>query len=340
MRKLTPMMKALIAVGAVFALGLAALISVPLLMVMGTTATTTEESLETFGAGCGPVAQIAGTTLKLDDDQLGNAQTIIDTGRSLEIPKRGLVVAVATALQESTLRNLDWGDRDSVGLFQQRAGWGSSSERTDPAVSARCSTTVAAPGSPGCWTSPAGNRCRSPRPLRRYRCRPSRWLTPSGVAGVLPGPVRDREQPAGLHGRDRGRAAERHGRRHAQGGAGPAGRAVRLGGSGRTRSTAPAGGLLLAEAGYQVNIRTAAQMWTRSDPIARGSEQPGDLLFGQFGARGPGPGHVMIVVKPGLAVQAPSTGDVVKLTDYSSYDSGWKIGRFKASALTPLARAA
>jgi cell wall-associated NlpC family hydrolase len=74
--------------------------------------------------------------------------------------------------------------------------------------------------------------------------------------------------------------------------------------------------------------------------VARGSEKPGDLLFGEFNQRVPGAGHVMIVVKPGLAVQAPSTGRNVQLTRYSSFNSSWRLARFKPSALIPISKAA
>jgi len=50
------------------------------------------------------------------------------------VPEYGLVVAIAAALQESGLYNLDYGHADSLGLFQQRpsAGWGTPSQLTDP----------------------------------------------------------------------------------------------------------------------------------------------------------------------------------------------------------------
>ncbi|MDG4817000.1 MULTISPECIES: M23 family metallopeptidase [unclassified Micromonospora] len=69
-----------------------------------------------------------------DSDQVGNAATIVTTGARLALPARGWVVAVATAMQESTLRNLSGGDRDSVGLFQQRPsqGWGTPAQLQDP----------------------------------------------------------------------------------------------------------------------------------------------------------------------------------------------------------------
>jgi hypothetical protein len=51
---------------------------------------------------------------------------------------RSAVIAVATAMQESTLENISYGDRDSEGLFQQRpsAGWGSPAQITNPAYAA------------------------------------------------------------------------------------------------------------------------------------------------------------------------------------------------------------
>ena len=75
----------------------------------------------------------------LSAEQRTNAATIVAVGRSLGVPDRGIVIALAAAMQESSLRNLSHGDRDSVGLFQQRPsqGWGSASALHDPATAAR-----------------------------------------------------------------------------------------------------------------------------------------------------------------------------------------------------------
>ncbi|MCF7547435.1 hypothetical protein [Pseudonocardia sp. WMMC193] len=74
----------------------------------------------------------------LTGEQLTNAAAIVSTGRAMEVPERGLWVGLATALQESGLRNLDYGDRDSLGLFQQRPsqGWGSPAQVRDPTYAA------------------------------------------------------------------------------------------------------------------------------------------------------------------------------------------------------------
>jgi peptidoglycan DL-endopeptidase CwlO len=76
---------------------------------------------------------------RFKDVQLQNAATIIAVGREMGVPVRGHVVALATAMQESVLRNLDYGDRDSLGLFQQRPsmGWGTPAQVRDPRYAAR-----------------------------------------------------------------------------------------------------------------------------------------------------------------------------------------------------------
>lgn len=73
-------------------------------------------------------------TFQLGPDQAANASTIAAVGHTLGLPDHAVTVALATALQESNLMNLAGGDRDSVGLFQQRPseGWGSPSELMQP----------------------------------------------------------------------------------------------------------------------------------------------------------------------------------------------------------------
>ena len=71
---------------------------------------------------------------QLSDEQRRNAEVIISVAKGMGLPPRAWLVALATAMQESTLRNLNHGDRDSLGLFQQRPsqGWGSPAQVTDP----------------------------------------------------------------------------------------------------------------------------------------------------------------------------------------------------------------
>jgi hypothetical protein len=79
---------------------------------------------------------VAATTSTFTAEQQANAATIRTVGQARGVPVRGQVVALAAALQESGLRNLDHGDRDSVGVFQQRAGWGPVADRMNVATAA------------------------------------------------------------------------------------------------------------------------------------------------------------------------------------------------------------
>jgi hypothetical protein len=76
----------------------------------------------------------AANSVQLDLEQSANAATIAAVASSRKLPERALVIAYATALQESHIRNLAGGDRDSVGLFQQRPsqGWGDKARLKDP----------------------------------------------------------------------------------------------------------------------------------------------------------------------------------------------------------------
>lgn len=85
----------------------------------------------------GPSASPA-VPVTLDPDQLANAATIGAVGIRRGLPQQAIVVALATAWQESKLVNLAGGDRDSIGLFQQRPsqGWGTPEQLADPRYSA------------------------------------------------------------------------------------------------------------------------------------------------------------------------------------------------------------
>ena len=74
----------------------------------------------------------------LTPDQAQNAAIVAAVGVRKGMPDHAVTVALATALQESHLMNLPYGDRDSLGLFQQRPsqGWGTSTQILDPAYAA------------------------------------------------------------------------------------------------------------------------------------------------------------------------------------------------------------
>jgi hypothetical protein len=72
--------------------------------------------------------------VSLDTEQASIAATIAGVAARHKLPRQAVTIAYAAALQESKLHNLDYGDRDSVGIFQQRPsqGWGPASELIDP----------------------------------------------------------------------------------------------------------------------------------------------------------------------------------------------------------------
>ena len=74
----------------------------------------------------------------LDFGQAADAATIAGVAAKDHLPSKALTIAYATALQESKLENPNYGDRDSVGVFQQRPseGWGTKAELEDPAFAA------------------------------------------------------------------------------------------------------------------------------------------------------------------------------------------------------------
>jgi murein DD-endopeptidase MepM/ murein hydrolase activator NlpD len=90
-----------------------------------------DASAATPAAAAGPIGRWSA-------EQVGNAATIVTVGMQRGVPPRGWVIAVATAMQESSLINTWGGDRDSVGLFQQRPsqGWGTPAQLHDPQYAA------------------------------------------------------------------------------------------------------------------------------------------------------------------------------------------------------------
>jgi hypothetical protein len=79
-------------------------------------------------------AKVDGLTVVLTDEQARNASLIASIAIRRGMPAHAATIALATALQESKLYNLRGGDRDSLGLFQQRPsqGWGTRAEVLNP----------------------------------------------------------------------------------------------------------------------------------------------------------------------------------------------------------------
>jgi cell wall-associated NlpC family hydrolase len=285
--------------------------------------------------GCAVVVEAGGNAAVLDQEQITNARTIVSVGQQRQIPPYGWTIALATAKQESQLRNLDYGDRDSLGLFQQRpsAGWGSPTQIMDPVYSAskfyehlvqvngwqQLPVTVAAqavqrsafPFAYAKWESMAAALVRSITGKEPADC----GMT---VAASL---------PSGTVGDILRTALQQVGDPYVYAATGP--------------DAFDCSGLVVyawRQAGYQVPVRTAEQMRQISTPIAPGQEQPGDLVFSQFNTpRVPnGAGHIGIVLQKGVLIEAPRTGLDVRIRSYDSNDPGLQFGRFPGSELRPI----
>ncbi|AEG43727.1 hypothetical protein [Isoptericola variabilis] len=94
------------------------------------------------GRDAGPVtprcaATLEGTDWYFSPVQAENAALVAGVAVQRGLPARAATIGLATALQESRLVNIDYGDRDSLGLFQQRPsqGWGTPEQIMDPVYS-------------------------------------------------------------------------------------------------------------------------------------------------------------------------------------------------------------
>lgn len=102
-----------------------------------------------IAAGC-TATRPGGAPVTLTPEQSQNASIIAGVALKMGLPDHAVTIALATAMQESRLRDINYGDRDSLGLFQQRPsqGWGTPGEILDPeyAASAFFGRLVQVPG--------------------------------------------------------------------------------------------------------------------------------------------------------------------------------------------------
>ena len=113
--------------------GTVAVVALAALAVAGVAALLTWVVPERVSETC-TVTLADGGRQSLDADQADNAALITAVTVRRQLPARAATIALATAVQESKLRNIDYGDRDSLGLFQQRPsqGWGTPEQVLDP----------------------------------------------------------------------------------------------------------------------------------------------------------------------------------------------------------------
>jgi cell wall-associated NlpC family hydrolase len=269
----------------------------------------------------------------LASSQITDAQIIYDVSVTLSLPQQAAVIAIATAMQESRLENIDYGTADSLGLFQQRPsqGWGSPSEIMSPVYAAtafydalvkvpgwqQLPLTVAAqdvqhsgyPDAYAQWQqlatalveqlSGAAATCVSGNglgvPASGTTHIPPGWSLPAGTPQAV--------QIAIAY------ALDQLGKPYIWGGTGPTGYDC----SGLVMMAYQAAGIDLP--------RTTFQQVDAGTPVYSLSQlQPGDLLFtaGSDGSA-TNPGHVGMFIGDGLVVQAPETGEPIMLTPLAGY---------------------
>ncbi|WP_432094138.1 hypothetical protein [Streptomyces sp. bgisy100] len=138
---------------------------------------------------------------ELEPEQAVNAATIEAVGSARGLPERAITIALATAMQESGLRNIDYGDRDSVGLFQQRPsqGWGNGRQIRDPVYSAGrfYEHLVKVPGYSRLPLTVAAQKVqRSGFPQAYAKHEPNASLLAAALTGRMPGAFSCRTPPA------------------------------------------------------------------------------------------------------------------------------------------------
>ncbi|WP_308284549.1 C40 family peptidase [Pseudonocardia oceani] len=256
-----------------------------------------------------PSGRAGATADTLSEEQRANAATIIGVAREMGAPPRAWLVALATAMQESTLRNIDYGDRDSLGLFQQRPsqGWGSPAQVTDPVYS----TTIFIERLlevPGWDTMPVTVAAQT---VQRSAF-PDAYAKWEGLAAELVEGLADVADPAGC-----GRTAVL-----AEGAAGTAiafalaevGKPYLWGGTGPDRYDC-SGLMLRAFQAAGINLpRVSRQQFYAGGHVPIDQAQPGDLLFYATDPSDPRTiHHVTLYMGDGQMVEAPYTGEFVRV---------------------------
>jgi cell wall-associated NlpC family hydrolase len=271
-------------------------------------------------------------------EQVGNAAVIVEVGVERGVPRWGWVIGVATAMQESGLRNLphlgERNDHDSVGLFQQRPsqGWGSVVQLLDPGYAAGkfyerllqvpgwqtmpltdAAQAVQRSGYPDAyakWTDDAlglvatlGDWAVGDCEASALDALPAGFTlpsnTPPAVATAISWALGQRGTPYSFG----GSCTDPH--------------------SGDPATQCDCSSLMqqaYAAAGISIPRITTDQVRAGGAVADAGLLRPGDLLFiaGGLGTMS-NPRHVGMFLGQGLIIHAPRTGDVVKITSLSSW---------------------
>ncbi|GLW58160.1 C40 family peptidase [Kitasatospora phosalacinea] len=308
-----------------------------------------------LGGGSGPTVPVEG--LDLPTTQIPMAKAIVATGIALQVPARGQVIALATAMQESRLRNLTYGDRDSLGLFQQRPsqGWGTPEQVTDPVYAStsfykallavpgwqELPLTVAAQkvqlsGFPDAYAQWEPLATALQQAIGASLGAPAAGTAPTAAAspGTCTPPGADTDWgvippgtlPAGYQVPSDAPLPVQSAIRWALG---QLNTPYQWGGScTNSHGEDPMGrcdcSSLVMQAYRAAGVNTLDRV--TYDQVKQGTAvqpsdlRPGDLLFTEPGPNGPE--HVGMYIGSGLVVNAPHTGDVVRIAQWDSWKSG------------------
>jgi cell wall-associated NlpC family hydrolase len=270
----------------------------------------------------------------LNSAQAANASIIVGFVEQAGGGNAGAVDAVTAAFTESRLVNVDGGDRDSLGLFQERPsqGWGTPAEIMNP-VYATAQFFVRLAALPG-WQSLSPATAAQDVERSAYPGRYQEWVGPATelVAG-LSGTGACTNAASGLTALPNGAAGLPSGFALPAGTPMPVVTAIdfavaQLGKPYVWGGVGPAGfdcsGLVMEaylSAGISLPRTTYAQVYS-GQPVYNPSQlEPGDLLFIEGSDPGPGgaPGHVGMYIGAGLVIDAPHTGATVEVTELA----GW-----------------
>jgi cell wall-associated NlpC family hydrolase len=266
----------------------------------------------------------------LSSQQSANAAIVVAVAEQAGAGTTGAVDAVDAAFTESRLINVPGGDRDSLGLFQQRPseGWGTPSQILDPIYAATqfVDHLMRLPG----WQSLAPAAAAQAVERSAFPERYQEWVQPASqlVAGLsgtgactnadaatsaaveLPGGYRLPDGTAPPAGTAIGFALGQLGKPYIWGGVGPSGFDC----SGLVMEAYRAAGIPLPRSTYD-------QVYAGQPVYDLAALAPGDLLFTEGADPGPGglPGHVGMYIGAGTVVDAPHTGATVELTRLSAW---------------------
>ena len=253
--------------------------------------------------------------------QMTNAATIVAVGQARRVPTFGEVVAVAAAMQESSLLDRQGGTADSAGLFQERPsqGWGTHRQVTRPVYAARqfYIHLLKVPGwqhLPLTQAAQAVENSHHPGAYAKWQGQAvavvSHLANPSTLAA---GPCLEgsAQIPNRLVATAIAYAKAQIGKPYLWGGTGP--------------FAFDCSGLMMKAyqaAGVKNIPRTSEAQWTWGPRVAPGHEEPGDLVFfaGSDGTL-TSPGHVAMVIGHGEMIEAYATGFPIRIASYGTPSS-------------------